>query len=207
VANHLLTNPVQRRIWSLDAGQFNIIPVRNKPTHGAAYFYGQNRSGTFDNLQKGAIKRGYTRKPDTILQERVETQAFPSSRSGFLLWRLRISNARPGQHRRYNSADLGGPGDTEFSCRQRSVRQIWRRSRHPARFTKPTVNGTAIPLGNLQFFAPDFFNEHDFQTKRRRSFHEPPGRAASSSIAGAKPTECGLAGPAFTGAFASDTKS
>jgi hypothetical protein len=27
-----------------------------------------------------------------------------------------------------------------------------------------TVNGQSVPVGNIQLFAPDFYNQHDFQT-------------------------------------------
>ena len=67
------------------------------------------------------------------------------------------------------------------------------------------VNGTTIPIGNLQFFAPDFFNQHNFQTNGDANFtnHQLRGRFLYNR--GREPNENpDLPAPQFTGDIASD---
>ncbi len=208
---NLLTNQFSAEYGHSTAGQFNIITKSGtNELHGAAYFYGQNRKlNALDNLQKAAIQAG-----DIPGKPRYDV-ARTGGNAGFPILKDRVFFFGAYE---YQTQGLSSTGVTILSptsaglatltslAANASVRQIL--SQIPtagAASRSITVNGTSVPVGNLQFFAPDFYNQHDFQTNVDASFtnNQVRGRFLFDRRREPNPN-ADLPAPQFTGSLAGD---
>jgi len=210
---NLLTNQFSAEYGHSTAGQFNIITKSGtNQLHGGAYFYGQNRKlNALDNLQKAAIQAG-----DIPGKPRYDF-ARTGGNAGFPILKDRVFFFGAYEYQTRGRANTGvtllsptsaGLATLNSLAANASVREILAQippSSTPSRSV--TVNGTSIPIGNLQFFAPDFFNQHDFQTNLDGSFtnNQVRGRFLFDRRREPNPNLV-LPAPQFTGSLASNHK-
>jgi len=201
VANSTCDQPVQRRIWSLPR-QFNIITNPEQPIHGAAYFTVRTaKLNALDTLQKGAIQAGiYPANPDTILQDGWKPQAFPSSGSGFLLWRYEYQTRGRANTALHTQSDLGGLATLNSLPANASVRQILAQIPPSSTASRSaTCEWNCDSHRKSSVLAPDFFNEHDFQQTSTAVFTNTRSRPLPLRSQARTDPNAGLAGPRIHG--------
>src|SRR2546426_7453429 len=179
--------------------------------HAAAYFHGRNRRlDALDNLQKDAIRQGaIPGKPRHDFARTGVNASTPIVR-GRVFFFGAYEYQPQGQAAAASATPLAptAAGLTTLNslAANASVRQILAQMPTASVVSRnATVNGVTIPLGNLQFFAPDFHNQHDFQTNIDSSFtnHQVRGRFLFDRRRepNANPD---LPAPQFTGSIAGD---
>jgi hypothetical protein len=181
---NLISNQFSAEYGHSTAGQFNIITKSGTNAyHGSAFYYGQNRHlNAMDNLVKAAIESGdistkprfdYTRLGGTfggpIIKDKLfffgayEYRTRGEAATGVTV----MSPTSAGMNTLLGLAANSTVSDIlgQFPLASSASDSI-------------TVNGQAIPVGNVQFFAPDFENQHDFQTNIDYNFgrHQLRGR-------------------------------
>lgn len=210
---NLLTNQFSAEYGHSTAGQFNIVTKSGgNDLHGSAYFYGQNRKlNALDNLQKQAIKVGdISGKPRYDFARAGGTVGGPIKNE-----KLFFFGAYEYQTRGLSATGVtvlaptsAGLSTLNSLAANAAVRAIL--AEMPAANTSTrtvTVNGTPIPIGNLQFFAPDYFNQNDFQTNidANMAKHQLHGRFLFDRYR-APNANGDLPAPQFTGSVAVDNK-
>jgi hypothetical protein len=167
---NLLTNQFSAEYGHSTAGQFNIITKSGtNELHGSAWYYGQNRNlNANDNLVNAAIKAGDISGPP-----RFDFNRTGGSAGGPILKnKLFFFGAYEYQTR--GRAATGVTVLTPTSAGLATLNSLAANSAVRATLAQlptasaasdvETVNGQTIPVGPFQAFAPDFFNQHDFQT-------------------------------------------
>jgi hypothetical protein len=166
---NLISNQFSAEYGHSTAGQFNIITKSGTNAyHGSAFYYGQNRNlNAMDNLTKAAFKAGdidkkprfdYTRLGGTFGGPIKEDKLFFF---GAYEYRTRGEAATGVTVLSPTSAGMSILNGLAANSDVTSILQQFPTASSAS--SEITVNGQAVPVGNVQYFAPDFDNQHDFQ--------------------------------------------
>ena len=181
---NLISNQFSAEYGHSTAGQFNIITKSGTNAyHGSAFYYGQNRHlNAMDNLTKAAVESGdipekprfdYTRLGGTFGGPIIKDKLFFF---GAYEYRTRGEAATGVTVLSPTSAGmntlLGLAANSQVSD---ILKQFPIAS---SASDSVIVNTVSIPVGEVQFFAPDYENQHDFQTNIDYNFgkHQLRGR-------------------------------
>jgi hypothetical protein len=170
---NLLTNQFSAEFGHSTAGQFNIITKSGtNDFHGTAFWFGRNRGwNAFDNLEKAAIPQrreaGLKDKPRYDFNRTGGTVGGPVVRDKLFFFGAY-------QYQTQGQEATGVTVLTPTAAGLQTLRSLAVNSTvanalaqvpvATAATETTVVNGQAIPVGPFQAFAPDFFNQHDFQT-------------------------------------------
>jgi hypothetical protein len=210
---NLITNQFSAEYGHSTAGQFNIISKSGTNNyHGSAFYYGQNRNlNAPDNLTKSAIQAG-----DIPGQPRFDYARLGGTFGGPIRKdKLFFFGAYE-----YSTRGQAATGVTVLAPTQAgmatlnalavnaNVKNIL--SQFPiasAQSRTISVSGQNIGVGNVQFFAPDFYNQHDFQTNLDANLgkHQIRGRFLYDRYRSPNQNP-DLPLPQFTGDFVSDNR-
>jgi hypothetical protein len=169
---NLLTNMFSAEFGHSTAGQFNILTKSGtNDIHGSAFFFGQNKKmNAYDNLTKAAIPdrvaAGLPAKPRYDFARGGGTVGFPVIRDKFFLFGAYQYQTRG---REATGVSVLAPTAAALSTlNSQAANDVVRGylAQFPVASTATDtvfVNGQAIPVGTFQAFAPDYFNQHDFQ--------------------------------------------
>jgi hypothetical protein len=169
---NLLTNMFSAEFGHSTAGQFNILTKSGtNEVHGSAFWYGQNKNlNAFDNLTKAAIADrraiGLPDKPRFDFNRLGGTLGGPLMRDKLFLFGAYQYQTRG---REATGVTVLAPTASGLQALQNlaSGEQVRNAlAQFPTASTQTettTVGGQSIPIGTYQAFAPDFFNQHDYQ--------------------------------------------
>ncbi len=211
---NLLTNQFSAEYGHSTAGQFNIITKSGgNELHGNAFFYGQNRKlNALDNLEKGAIaSKDISGKPRYDYARTGGTVGGPVKKDKIFFFGAYeySTRGRAATGVTVRAPTAAGLSTLSSLAANSNVRDILAQMppSNSASGSPVTVNGQTIPVGNLQFFAPDFFNQHNFQTNGDANFgnHQIRGRFLFNRYR-APNFNPDLPAPQFTGSVASDNR-
>jgi hypothetical protein len=166
---NLITNQFSAEYGHSTAGQFNIITKSGtNQYHGSLFHYSQNRHlNAMDNLTTAAVEAGdisekprfdYNRVGGTFGGPIVKDKLFFF---GAYEYRTRgeaatgVSVLSPTQSGMSMLNSLAANSQVQDILAQFPIAS--------SASDTVEVNGQAIPIGNVQFFSPDFDNQHDFQ--------------------------------------------
>ena len=166
---NLISNQFSAEYGHSTAGQFNIITKSGTNAyHGSAFYYGQNRNlNAMDNLTKAAFKAGdIDKKPRFDYTRLGGTFGGPIKKDklfffGAYEYRTRGEAATGVTVLSPTSAGMGTLNDLAANSEVTSILQQFPTASSAS--NEIIINGQAIPVGNVQYFAPDFDNQHDFQ--------------------------------------------
>jgi hypothetical protein len=206
---NLISNQFSAEYGHSTAGQFNIITKSGtNEFHGSAFYYGQNRHlNAMDNLTKAAYKAGdisdkprfdYTRLGGTFGGPIIKDKLFFF---GAYEYRTRGEAATGVTVLSPTGEGMSMLNTLAANSAVKSILQHFPTSSVAS--DAITVSGQTIPVGNVQFFAPDYENEHDFQTNIDYNVgkHQLRGRFLYNRLR--EPNQNpSLPLPEFTGAFA-----
>ncbi len=167
---NLISNQFSAEYGHSTAGQFNIITKSGTNNyHGSAFYYGQNRNlNALDNLNKAALEAGdipkkprfdYNRAGGTFGGPIVKDKLFFF---GAYEYRTRGEAATGVTVLSPTSAGMTALNSMAANAQVKSILQHFPVASSAS--DSVSVNGQTIPVGNVQFFSPDFDNQHDFQT-------------------------------------------
>ncbi len=169
---NLLTNMFSAEFGHSTAGQFNILTKSGtNDIHGNAFVFGQNKKlNAYDNLTKAAISdrlaSGLPAKPRYDFARVGGTVGFPVIRDKFFMFGAYQYQTRG---REATGVSVLAPTAAGLSTlNSQAANDVVRGylAQFPIASTATDsvfVNGQAIPVGTFQAFAPDYFNQHDFQ--------------------------------------------
>lgn len=173
---NLISNQFSAEYGHSTAGQFNIITKSGtNQFHGSAFYYGQNRHlNAMDNLTKAAMESGdITEKPRFDYTRVGATFGGPILKDrlfffGAYEYRTRGESATGVTLKSPTSAGMA----TLRGLANPAVAAIL--DEFPTALSQSSTDGipdvisvtgaNAIPIGNVQFYAPDYETQHDFQT-------------------------------------------
>ncbi len=167
---NLISNQFSAEYGHSTAGQFNIITKSGtNDFHGSAFYYGQNRSlNAMDNLNKAALEAGdIDKKPRFDYTRLGGTFGGPIRKDklfffGAYEYRTRgeaatgVTVLSPTQSGMSLLNNLAANSEVKDILQQFPLASTASDS--------VTVSGQEIPVGNVQYFAPDYDTQHDFQT-------------------------------------------
>jgi hypothetical protein len=166
---NLITNQFSAEYGHSTAGQFNVITKSGtNEFHGSAFYYGQNRTlNAVDNLTKAAIQSG-----DLPGKPRYDYNRLGGSLGGPIKKdRLFIYGAYEYSTRGQAATGVTVLGPTSAGMNllagmaaNSAVSNILKEFPiASAESDSITVKGQTIPIGTIQLFSPDYYNQHDFQ--------------------------------------------
>lgn len=167
---NLITNQFSAEYGHSTAGQFNIISKSgSNQYHGSAFYYGQNRHlNAVDNLTKTAIQAGdIPGKPRFDYARLGGTIGGPVFKDKLLFFGAYEYSTR-GQAA--TGVTVLGPtaaGMNVLNAQAANgiIKDVLAQFPVAAGATSSvTVNGQPVAVGNVQLFAPDYYNQNDFQT-------------------------------------------
>jgi hypothetical protein len=210
---NLLTNQFSAEFGHSTAGQFNIVTKSGTNNwHGSAGYYMQNRHlNAGDNLINAAIDSGdIPGKPRFDYNRLGGTVGGPIMKNKLFVFGAYEYQTRG---REATGVSVLAPTAAGISSLTRlaandSVRAIVAQLPVASTATRNvTVNGQPIPIGSFQAFAPDFFNQHDFQTNVDANVgsHQLRGRFLYDRYRQPQ-VNADLPLPQFTGTFAIDNR-
>jgi outer membrane receptor protein involved in Fe transport len=154
------------------AGQFNILTKSGtNDIHGDAFVFGQNKTmNAYDNLTKAAIPdrvaSGLPEKPRYDFARMGGTVGGPVIRDKFFLFGAYQYQTRGREATGVSvlAPTAAGLSTLNSLAANDAVRSYLAQFPVASNATDTVfVNGQAVPVGTFQAFAPDFFNQHDFQ--------------------------------------------
>lgn len=166
---NLISNQFSAEYGHSTAGQFNIITKSGTNAyHSSAFYYGQNRHlNAMDNLTKAAIEAGdISEKPRFDYTRLGGTFGGPIQKDrlfffGAYEYRTRGEAATGVTVLSPTSAGMSTLNNLAVNS---EVRNILREFPVASGQTDSVVvSGRTIPVGPVQYFAPDYDNQHDFQ--------------------------------------------
>lgn len=181
---NLITNQFSAEYGHSTAGQFNIISKSGtNQFHGSAFYYGQNRHlNAVDNLTKAAIQSGdIPGKPRFDYNRLGGTFGGPIQKDKLFFFGAYEYSTR-GQAATgvtVLSPTAAGMNTLNSLAASPEVKSILQQFPIASSQTETVaVNGQTIGIGNVQFFAPDFYNQNDFQTNLDANYgkHQIRGR-------------------------------
>jgi len=210
---NLISNQFSAEYGHSTAGQFNIISKSGtNQFHGSAFYYGQNRNlNAVDNLTKAAIQSGdLAGKPRFDYNRLGGTFGGPIRKDKLLFFGAYEYSTR-GQAATGvtvlspTSAGMNILNSLVANDTVKSMLQQFPLASSQSETV--TVNGQTIGVGNVQLFAPDFYNQHDFQTNLDANFgkHQIRGRFLYDRYRSPNQNP-DLPLPQFTGDFAADNR-
>jgi hypothetical protein len=167
---NLISNQFSAEYGHSTAGQFNIITKSGtNEYHGSAFYYAQNRHlNAMDNLTKAALQAGeIDKKPRFDYTRLGGTFGGPIKKDKLLFfgayeYRTRGEAATGVTVLSPTSAGMSALNSLAANSAVNSILQQFPTASMAS--DAITVSGQPIPVGEVQFFAPDFENQHDFQT-------------------------------------------
>ena len=167
---NLISNQFSAEYGHSTAGQFNIITKSGtNDYHGSAFYYVQNRNlNALDNLNKAALEAGdIDKKPRFDYNRLGGTFGGPITKDklfffGAFEYHTRGEAATGVTVQSPTSAGLSTLNGLAANSEVRDILQHF-----PAASTASAsvvVNGQTIPVGDVQFFSPDYETQYDFQT-------------------------------------------
>jgi hypothetical protein len=169
---NLLTNQFSAEFGHSTAGQFNILTKSGtNDLHGSAWYYGQNKKlNAFDNLQKAAIEdrraAGLPDKPRYDFNRLGGMVGGPIKRDKIFFFGAYEYQTRGREATGVSvlTPTSAGLATLNTLAANQQVRDLLAQFPVAGASTQTvTVNGTSIPIGTYQAFAPDYFNRNDFQ--------------------------------------------
>jgi hypothetical protein len=169
---NLLTNQFSAEFGHSTAGQFNIITKSGtNDLHGSAFWFGQNKNlNAYDNIQKAAIAQrresGLPDKPRYDFSRAGGSIGGPIVRDKLFFFGAYQYQTEGQEATGVTVLAPTAPGlqALQSLAANGAVNSILAQTPTATAATDEiVVNGQSIPVGPFQAFAPDFFNQHDFQ--------------------------------------------
>jgi hypothetical protein len=181
---NLITNQFSAEYGHSTAGQFNIITKSgSNEFRGSAFYYGQNRNlNAVDNLVKAAIQSGdIPGKPRFDYNRLGGTFGGPIKKDRLLFFGAYeySTRGRAATGVTVLSPTASGMNTLNSLAANQNVKDILKEFPVASSSSRTVVvSGQTIPVGNVQFFAPDYDNRHDFQTNLDANYgkHQIRGR-------------------------------
>jgi hypothetical protein len=166
---NLISNQFSAEYGHSTAGQFNIITKSGTNAyHGSAFYYGQNRHlNAMDNLTKAAYEAGdISEKPRFDYTRLGGTFGGPIKKDklfffGAYEYRTRGEAATGVTVLSPTNAGMSALNNLAANSTIKSILEQFPLA--SSQTDSVVVSGQTIPVGAVQFFAPDFENQHDFQ--------------------------------------------
>ncbi|MBN1567267.1 MAG: TonB-dependent receptor [Acidobacteria bacterium] len=166
---NLISNQFSAEYGHSTAGQFNIITKSGtNEYHGSAFYYGQNRHlNAMDNLTKAALKSGdIDKKPRFDYARLGGTFGGPIMKDklfffGAYEYRTRGEAATGVTVLSPTAEGMSALNSLAANTAVTNILQQFPTASSAS--DSIVVSGQTIPIGDVQFFAPDFENQHDFQ--------------------------------------------
>jgi hypothetical protein len=210
---NLISNQFSAEYGHSTAGQFNIITKSGTNAYrGSAFYYGQNRHlNAMDNLTKAAVEAGdIDKKPRFDYTRLGGTFGGPIRKDKLFFFGAYEYRTRGEAATGVTVLSPTSPGMSTLNglAANSAVKNILQQLPTASSTSNEImVNGRAIPVGTVQFFAPDFDNQHDFQTNLDYSIgkHQLRGRFLYDRLR--QPNlNPSLPLPQFTGDYARDAR-
>ncbi len=210
---NLITNQFSAEYGHSTAGQFNILTKSGtNQFHGSLFHYSQNRNlNAMDNLTKAAVEAG-----DIPGKPRFDFNRVGGTIGGPIIKdKLFFFGAYE-----YRTRGEAATGVSVLSPTQSGMSLLKSMAVSPqvvslldqfpiasSASNSVEVSGQLVPVGNVQFFSPDFDNRHDFQTNIDYNVgkHQLRGRFLYDRLRQPNPNPS-LPQPQFTGSISSDNR-
>jgi hypothetical protein len=167
---NLISNQFSAEYGHSTAGQFNIVTKSGtNDYHGSAFYYGQNRHlNAMDNLTKAALEAGdIDKKPRFDYTRLGGTFGGPIKKDklfffGAYEYRTRGEEATGVTVLSPTSEGMSTLNSLAANSEVTTILQHFPIASSAS--DSILVNEQMIPVGDVQFFAPDYDSQHDFQT-------------------------------------------
>jgi hypothetical protein len=210
---NLISNEFSAEYGHSTAGQFNIITKSGtNQYHGSAFYYGQNRHlNAMDNLMKAAIADGtLSEKPRFDFTRLGGTFGGPILKDRLFFFGAYEYHTRGEAATGVTVLAPTSEGKNTIAglAANSQVSEILQHIPIAATASDSIlVSGQTIPVGNVQFFAPDYETQHDFENSVDYNFgkHQLRGRFLYDRLR--QPNQNpSLPLPEFTGAYYKDAR-
>jgi hypothetical protein len=210
---NLITNQFSAEYGHSTAGQFNIISKSGtNQFHGSAFYYGQNRHlNAVDNLTEAAIQSGdIPGKPRFDYARLGGTFGGPILKDKLLFFAAYeySTRGRAATGVTVLSPTSAGMGILTAQAANANVKAVLEQFPTAASASSSiTVNGQSVAVGNIQLFAPDYYNQNDLQTNLDANLgrHQIRGRFLYDRYRSPNQNP-NLPLPQFTGDFKADNR-